>query len=285
MPTQAWAPKPIKTPAYTPPQKPWVKLGDLKARHTRAAQLARAARGRWPADGRVRVGGARHEAVEALSSRHARVVRGRRGRGAGRDRRAAAVHGDARIAREHSAADDLLARDDRRQRRACGSSSTSRGAKTLFPQEVTPPPPPPRDRHGCRSRSTARPAATTSSTSRTSTFTRPREEREVHGRPLRARRQVGDAGDLRAREEPAAAGSRATRGTSIAESAEFWLVFAGQIRYAFEGQQPFVASEGDVVYVPASTWHATRFIGPDPSCRLSITEYVGNTLVLEPKRP
>ena len=59
------------------------------------------------------------------------------------------------------------------------------------------------------------------------------------------------------------------------ESAEMWLVFAGQIRYAFEGQQPFVASEGDIVYVPAGTWHATRFTGADPACRLSITEYVG----------
>jgi len=68
------------------------------------------------------------------------------------------------------------------------------------------------------------------------------------------------------------------------ESAEMWLVFAGQIRYAFEGQQPFVASEGDIVYVPAGTWHATRFTGADPACRLSITEYVGNTLLLEPRR-
>ena len=67
------------------------------------------------------------------------------------------------------------------------------------------------------------------------------------------------------------------------ESAEMWLVFAGQIRYAFEGQQPFVASEGDIVYVPAGTWHATRFAGADPACRLSITEYVGNTLLLEPR--
>jgi quercetin dioxygenase-like cupin family protein len=68
-----------------------------------------------------------------------------------------------------------------------------------------------------------------------------------------------------------------------AESAEFWLVFTGQIRYAFEGQQPFVASEGDVVYVPAGTWHATRFTGRDPACRLSITEYVGNALLLQPR--
>ena len=73
------------------------------------------------------------------------------------------------------------------------------------------------------------------------------------------------------------------KGHFHAESAEAWLVFAGQIRYSFEGQQPFTASEGDVVYVPAGTWHATRFAGADPSCRLSITEYVGNALLLEPR--
>jgi quercetin dioxygenase-like cupin family protein len=77
----------------------------------------------------------------------------------------------------------------------------------------------------------------------------------------------------------------ADKGHFHAESAEFWLVFAGQIRYAFEGQEPFVASEGDVAYVPANTWHATRFNGPEPACRLSITEYVGNALLLEQKRP
>lgn len=75
----------------------------------------------------------------------------------------------------------------------------------------------------------------------------------------------------------------AYRGHFHAESAEAWLVFTGKIRYAFEGQEPFIASEGDVVYVPSNTWHATRFIGEAPSCRLSITEYVGNTLVLERK--
>ena len=77
----------------------------------------------------------------------------------------------------------------------------------------------------------------------------------------------------------------ADKGHFHAESAEAWLVFTGQIRYAFEGQTPFVASEGDVVYVPSNTWHATRFIGEAPSCRLSITEFVGNTLVLEPRPP
>lgn len=75
----------------------------------------------------------------------------------------------------------------------------------------------------------------------------------------------------------------ADKGHFHAESAEAWLVFTGKIRYAFEGQEPFIASEGDVVYVPSNTWHATRFIGDAASCRLSITEYVGNTLVLERK--
>ena len=36
-------------------------------------------------------------------------------------------------------------------------------------------------------------------------------------------------------------------------------------------------------YVPAGTWHATRYTGPEPACRLSITEYVGNALLLEPR--
>jgi quercetin dioxygenase-like cupin family protein len=33
VPTRAWAPKPTKTPAYSPPQQPWIKLSDLKAKH------------------------------------------------------------------------------------------------------------------------------------------------------------------------------------------------------------------------------------------------------------
>lgn len=33
VPTAAWAPKPTQTPGYMPPQKPWVKLSELKARH------------------------------------------------------------------------------------------------------------------------------------------------------------------------------------------------------------------------------------------------------------
>lgn len=40
----------------------------------------------------------------------------------------------------------------------------------------------------------------------------------------------------------------------------------------------FAVVEGEVrveIYGPANTWHATRFTGADPACRLLITEYVG----------
>ncbi len=33
MPTVVWAPKPVKTPGYTGIHKPWIKLADLKAKH------------------------------------------------------------------------------------------------------------------------------------------------------------------------------------------------------------------------------------------------------------
>ena len=71
------------------------------------------------------------------------------------------------------------------------------------------------------------------------------------------------------------------------DSPEFWLVVAGQIRYAFENREPFVADEGDVVYVPPSTSHLARFHGPGPSTRLAITRFVGNTQLhrtLNPRR-
>ena len=52
-------------------------------------------------------------------------------------------------------------------------------------------------------------------------------------------------------------------------TAEWWVIMKGQIRHNIETVGDFTSSEGDVVYVPASTWHATRFAGPGPSCRLA----------------
>lgn len=73
----------------------------------------------------------------------------------------------------------------------------------------------------------------------------------------------------------------ADRGHFHPDSPEFWLVMAGQIRYAFEKRDVFVAEEGDVAYVPASTYHLARFYGVGPSCRLAITRFVNNTPLIE----
>jgi len=54
------------------------------------------------------------------------------------------------------------------------------------------------------------------------------------------------------------------------ECAEFWLIMAGQMRYAIEGQGVILAEEGDLVYVPPFTFHAPRFHGPAPAVRLAM---------------
>jgi mannose-6-phosphate isomerase-like protein (cupin superfamily) len=63
------------------------------------------------------------------------------------------------------------------------------------------------------------------------------------------------------------------RGHYHPECAEFWLIMTGQIRYPIEGQGVIIADEGDVVYAPPFTFHAPRFYGPGPSCRLAINGY------------
>jgi mannose-6-phosphate isomerase-like protein (cupin superfamily) len=63
------------------------------------------------------------------------------------------------------------------------------------------------------------------------------------------------------------------RGHYHPECAEFWLIMAGQIRYPIENQGVIIADEGDVVYAPIFTFHAPRFHGPGPSCRLAMNGY------------
>lgn len=63
------------------------------------------------------------------------------------------------------------------------------------------------------------------------------------------------------------------RGHYHAECAEFWIILAGQISYRIEGQAPFIADAGDVVYAPRFVYHLPRFYGPGPSCRLAINGY------------
>jgi mannose-6-phosphate isomerase-like protein (cupin superfamily) len=66
-------------------------------------------------------------------------------------------------------------------------------------------------------------------------------------------------------------------------AAEWWVIMAGQIRHNIETIGDFTSNEGDIVYAPPSTWHATRFAGPGPSCRLAISTYQFTSLVDAPQ--
>jgi quercetin dioxygenase-like cupin family protein len=280
-PTLVWAPKPIATPAYTPPQKPWIKLADLKAAHKGETSW----RELLVDDGRLTA-----EYVAALpGTTVARRLHP--------DTREwfAVVEGEVRVEIEGQppfvATRGSLVNIPRQTIYALetvGSAPSLRfivnvaRAKTLFPQDVTPPPPPP-GMAWVTVNVNRRPGGYDE-------FNQP--HLNIH-EAARANEKYSGGRFIRddkyellviyGHEKNLPPLDPSDKGHFHAESAEFWLVFAGQIRYAFEGQEPFVAKEGDVVYVPANTWHATRYTGPDPSCRLSITEYVGNTLLLEPK--
>jgi mannose-6-phosphate isomerase-like protein (cupin superfamily) len=57
------------------------------------------------------------------------------------------------------------------------------------------------------------------------------------------------------------------------ESPEFWFILLGQIRYTIEGQQTFVADQGDIVYVPKQRYHLASFAGDGLACRLAMNGY------------
>ena len=59
------------------------------------------------------------------------------------------------------------------------------------------------------------------------------------------------------------------------ESAEFWFIMLGKIRYNIEGLPVFEADQGDIVYVPKQRWHLASFGGEvgAPSCRLAMNAF------------
>jgi quercetin dioxygenase-like cupin family protein len=65
------------------------------------------------------------------------------------------------------------------------------------------------------------------------------------------------------------------RGHYHTSSSEFWVIMAGQLKYTIETQDPFIVNIGDVVYVPPFTYHAPRFHGDAPACRLAMNGYPG----------
>lgn len=278
--TSAWAPKPIKTPGYVPPQKPWIKLADLKTKHKGETTW----RELLVDDGRL--------TAEYLSA----APGSKQSQRFHPDTREwfAVVEGEVRVEIEGqepiAATRGSLINIPRQTIYSVETIGTTPSlrfvvnvakAKTLFPQEAPPPAVP---------AGTAWVPVTVNRTpARYDEFNQPhlniheaasKNEKYAGGRFVRD--DKSEMLVLYGHEKNMPPLDPLDKGHFHAESAEFWLVFAGQIRYAFEGQQPFIASEGDVVYVPANNWHATRYTGPNPSCRLSITEYVGNALLLEP---
>ena len=75
------------------------------------------------------------------------------------------------------------------------------------------------------------------------------------------------------------------RGHYHPECAEFWVIMAGQIRYAIENHGVIIATEGDVVYAPPFTFHAPRFWGDTPSCRLAMNGYTNIAHLFDAVRP
>ena len=277
VPTTVWAPKPVKTPTYKAGLKPWVKLADLKAKHKGQAN--------W------------HEVVVddgRLTGEYYSAAPGSKvSRRFHPDTREwfAVVEGEVRVEIEgqepFTAARGSLVNIPRQtiySVETLGATPSLRftlnvsGAKTVFPKDVEPPP------------AAAGTAWTEARINRTpgryDEFTQPhlniheaaaKNEKYSGGRFVRD--DKSEMLVIYGHERNLPPLDPADKGHFHAESAEMWLVFSGKIRYSFEGQQPFIAGEGDVVYVPSNTWHATRFIG-DNACRLSITEYVGNALLL-----
>jgi quercetin dioxygenase-like cupin family protein len=279
VPTVAMAPKPVKTPAYKAGLKPWVKLADIKARHKGAD---------WTDvvvdDGRLMA--AYHSASPGskVSKRFHPDTR----------EWFAILEGEVRVEIEgqepFTATRGSLVNIPRQTLysvETVGATPSLRfslnvsGAKTVFLKD-TPPPAAPAGMAWTEVRINRTPG-------RYDEFNVP--QTNIHAEAAKNEKYSGgrfvrdDKSEMLiiyGHEKNMPPLDPNDKGHFHAESAEMWLVFSGKIRYSFEGQQPFIASEGDVVYVPANTWHATRFIG-DNACRLSITEYVGNALLLPPQ--
>jgi quercetin dioxygenase-like cupin family protein len=284
VPTAVWAPKPAQPPTYPPGQRVWNKLADLKAKHKDQAHW----REMLVDDGRL--------TGEYFADRPGTRVPKR----LHPDTREwfAVVEGEVKVEIEgqapFTATRGSLVNIPRQTMYALETSGDKPSlrfhvnvarAKTLYPRETGEAPP-----SAAPAGSTWVPATLNRTAGQYDQFNQPHlniHEAAAKNEKYSGGRFVHDDKSemlvIYGHEKNLPPLDPNDKGHFHAESAEFWLVFTGRFRYAFEGQQPFIASEGDVVYVPAGTWHATRYTGPEPACRLSITEYVGNALLLEPR--
>jgi mannose-6-phosphate isomerase-like protein (cupin superfamily) len=68
----------------------------------------------------------------------------------------------------------------------------------------------------------------------------------------------------------AMAPGKATKPVFYSDDRVFWVVQAGQIRFTIEGQEPFVASKGFLVQVPARIPFQLQTVGGEPSLRFEV---------------
>lgn len=279
-PPMVWAPKPATLPAYRPPHIPHVRLADVKASHRGQASWRLLvvddghSRGEYVQEAPgTRVGPQFHP-----DTRHWWAV----------------IEGEMRV--EIEGQEPFVARRGSivqipKQRlytiQTQGGQPSIRfevnvsNAKTLYPSGGAPPAPVP-GVNWVQARYTRRPAEYEGTNAPHVNL-----HETVNGRARFTQNVVRDPHFevlfIYGLERELPALDPSDRGHFHPESAEFWLVMAGQIRYDIEGVPVFTANEGDVVYAPPSTYHLARFAGSDPSCRLSITEFQGNSQLIEPR--
>jgi mannose-6-phosphate isomerase-like protein (cupin superfamily) len=67
-----------------------------------------------------------------------------------------------------------------------------------------------------------------------------------------------------------------------ADFAETWVILRGSQSFTIEGERPFIAVQGDVVYVPANRWHLPEASGEGLSCRLAMTPFPAGNHFYQP---
>ena len=274
----AWAPKPAKPPAYTAPHRPHVKLAEVRARHT--------GQSRW-----------REPVVDDayLSSAYVQSVPG--------EKVGPRFHPETRIwwvvldgelrftiegvepfvARKGSMVQvplqTLYSIETISARPALRFETEVTGARTLYPREDAAAAPPPQlpgfdwvpvklgRRKGLWGEGN-RPHVS---------FEEMMSSAKPDERGLAVQQFVKDdrgaSNFISGSEKNLAPLNLKDKGHFHPECPEYWLIMAGQMRYAIEGQGVIIASEGDVVYVPPFTYHAPRFHGLAPGVRLSMNGY------------
>ena len=280
--TPSWAPKPLQIPKYVPPNKPHTKIAELRARHQKEAN--------WS------------EEIVSDDTLHASYIQSAPGVKVGprfhADTRAWWIVMDGQMRFNIEGQEPIVATKGSMVQapmqtiysmETVGDKPALRyevniaGEKTLYPRDVTPPEMPgfqfipvtlnrkpgPYD-HGNKPHINLNDLA--------------KEPNYKGGRFVHDDRAVANI--IYGYEKNLPPLNPKDRGHYHVNCAEFWLIMAGQIRYPIEGQpEPIVAEEGDVVYVPMYTFHAPRFYGSGPSCRLAMNGFTNIAHLYDAAKP